>query len=209
MPATFFTIERQTRRVESVVSGIIGGVLATIPWFLTYFAVMCFYPNPDVLGASVPWLAMMQGTAGPVVIAIFGIVMGWTLIETSTGIIHAALERVNNGLKEAHKPPMTGKQQAILTIIVLVGSMVLSKVGIIDLIATVYNALSYAFLAIYVLPLITVGVYKRSMQFPQHRSMQSDTPKEFFNTGKNLHPYIHPNKIHPKERRYLRVSLFF
>ena len=155
MPATFFTIERQTRRVESVVSGIIGGVLATIPWFLTYFAVMCFYPNPDVLGASVPWLAMMQGTAGPVVIAIFGIVMGWTLIETSTGIIHAALERVNNGLKEAHKPPMTGKQQAILTIIVLVGSMVLSKVGIIDLIATVYNALSYAFLAIYVLPLIT------------------------------------------------------
>ena len=38
--------------------------------------------------------------------------------------------------------------------------MVLSKVGIIDLIATVYNALSYAFLAIYVLPLITVGVYK-------------------------------------------------
>ena len=160
MPATFFTIERQTRRVESVVSGIIGGVLATIPWFLTYFAVMCFYPNPDVLGASVPWLAMMQGTAGPVVIAIFGIVMGWTLIETSTGIIHAALERVNNGLKEAHKPPMTGKQQAILTIIVLVGSMVLSKVGIIDLIATVYNALSYAFLAISVLPLITVGVYK-------------------------------------------------
>lgn len=160
MPATFFTIERQTKRVESVVSGIIGGVLATIPWFLTYFAVMCFYPNPDVLGASVPWLAMMQGTAGPVVIAIFGIVMGWTLIETSTGIIHAALERVNNGLKEAHKPPMTGKQQAILTIIVLVGSMVLSKVGIIDLIATVYNALSYAFLAIYVLPLITVGVYK-------------------------------------------------
>ena len=160
MPATFFTIERQTRRVESVVSGIIGGVLATIPWFLTYFAVMCFYPNPDVLGASVPWLSIMQGTAGPVVIAIFGIVMGWTLIETSTGIIHAALERVNNGLKEAHKPPMTGKQQAILTIIVLVGSMVLSKVGIIDLIATVYNALSYAFLAIYVLPLITVGVYK-------------------------------------------------
>lgn len=160
MPATFFTIERQTRRVESVVSGIIGGVLATIPWFLTYFAVMCFYPNPDVLGASVPWLAMMQGTAGPVVIAIFGIVMGWTLIETSTGIIHAALERVNNGLKEAHRPPMTGKQQAILTIIVLVGSMVLSKVGIIDLIATVYNALSYAFLIIYVLPLITVGVYK-------------------------------------------------
>ena len=64
---------------------------------------------------------------------------------------------------------MTGKQQAILTIIVLVGSMVLSKVGIIDLIATVYNALSYAFLAIYVLPLITVGVYKSASCARQKR----------------------------------------
>lgn len=160
LPASFFTVERQTRRCESIVSGIIGGVLATVPWFLTYFAIMCFYPNPDVLGASVPWLAMMQGTAGPVVIAIFGIVMGWTLIETSTGIIHAALERVNNGLHEMKKPPMTNKQQVVLTVVILVGSMILSKVGIIDLIATVYNALSYAFLIIYVLPLITVGVYK-------------------------------------------------
>ena len=160
LPASFFTIERQTKRSESFISGIIGGLLATIPWFLTYFAIMCFYPNPDVLGASVPWLTMMQGTAGPVVIAIFGIVMGWTLIETSTGIIHAAIERVNNGLKEAHKPTMTSKQQALVTIVVLVGSMILSKVGIIDLIATVYNALSYVFLAIYVLPLFTVGIYK-------------------------------------------------
>lgn len=160
IPASFFTVQRQTRRVESVTSGIIGGVLATIPWFLTYFAVMCFYPNPDVMGASVPWLAMMQGTAGPVVIAIFGIVMGWTLIETSTGIIHAAIERINNGLKEAHRSPMTNKQQATVTIVVLIGSMVLSKVGIIDLIATVYTTLSYVFLAIYVLPLMTVGVYK-------------------------------------------------
>lgn len=160
LPASFFTIERQTRRVESIVSGLIGGILATIPWFLTYFALMCFYPSEEVMGASVPWLSMMQGTAGPVVIAIFGVVMGWTLIETSTGIIHAAIERINNGFKEANKPPMTSKQQVVLTVIVLVGSMVLSKVGIIDLIATVYNALSYIFLAIYVLPLFTVGIYK-------------------------------------------------
>ncbi len=160
LPSTFFTIERQTRRVESIVSGIVGGVLATVPWFLTYFAIMCFYPNPNILGAEVPWLVMMQDTAGPVVIAIFGIVMGWTLIETSTGIIHAAIERVNTGLKEMKKPPMTSKQQVTLTIVVLIGSMLLSRVGIIDLIATVYNALSYAFLVIYVLPLITVGVYK-------------------------------------------------
>ncbi len=160
VPSSFFTIKRQTKTSESIISGIIGGILMTIPWFLTYFAVMCFYPNEDVLAASVPWLSMMQGVAGPVVIGIFGIVMGWTLIETSTGIIHACIERVNNGLGELHKNEMTRPQQAILTLIILIGAMILSRIGIIDLIATVYNGLAYAFLIIYVVPLLTVGVYK-------------------------------------------------
>ncbi len=160
VPSSFFTIKRQTKTSASIISGIIGGILMTIPWFLTYFAVMCFYPNEDVLAASVPWLSMMQGVAGPVVIGIFGIVMGWTLIETSTGIIHACIERVNNGLGELHKNEMTRPQQAILTLVILIGAMILSRIGIIDLIATVYNGLAYAFLIIYVVPLLTVGVYK-------------------------------------------------
>lgn len=160
VPSSFFTIKRQTKTSESIISGVIGGILMTIPWFLTYFAVMCFYPNEEVLGASVPWLSMMQGVAGPVVIGIFGIVMGWTLIETSTGIIHACIERVNNGLEELHKNQMSRPQQAILTLVILIGAMILSRIGIIDLIATVYNGLAYAFLIIYVVPLLTVGVYK-------------------------------------------------
>jgi len=160
VPSSFFTIKRQTKTSESIISGIIGGVLMTVPWFLTYFAVMCFYPNEEVLGASVPWLSMMQGVAGPVVIGIFGIVMGWTLIETSTGIIHACIERVNNVLGELHKNEMTRSQQSILTLGILIGAMILSRIGIIDLIATVYNGLAYAFLIIYVVPLLTVGVYK-------------------------------------------------
>ena len=134
VPSSFFTIKRQTKTSESIISGIIGGVLMTVPWFLTYFAVMCFYPNEEVLGASVPWLSMMQGVAGPVVIGIFGIVMGWTLIETSTGIIHACIERVNNGLGELHKNEMTRSQQSILTLGILIGAMILSRIGIIDLI---------------------------------------------------------------------------
>jgi len=42
----------------------------------------------------------------------------------------------------------------------LIGAMIFSKIGIIDLIAKFYNALAYAFIAIYLLPLLTVGVYK-------------------------------------------------
>ena len=160
-PASFFTIKRQTSRKQSVIAGIIAGFLTTVPWFLTYFAVMGFYPSEDVLGASVPWLVMMASSdAGVLVIAFFGIVMGWTLIETSTGVIHALIERINGALEDSNKNHLTRPQQAIVTIIILVGAMFLSSVGIIDLISKGYNACAYGFLLIYLLPLITVGVYK-------------------------------------------------
>lgn len=61
----------------------------TVPWFITYFAFMGYYPDPDVLGATVPWLVILKQVGGTWTIILFGIVMGWTLIETSTGIIHA------------------------------------------------------------------------------------------------------------------------
>lgn len=172
VPASFFTLKRQTKRKEAVVSGLIAGVLMTVPWFLTYFAVMCYYPDEAVLGASVPWLAMMQGIAGPVVIGIFGVVMGWTLIETSTGIIHALIERVNGGLTDMGKNKMTRPQQAGVTLVVLIGAVFLSRVGIIDLIAKFYNGLAYAFIVIYLLPLLTVGVYKIVKKSKEEKAKQ-------------------------------------
>ena len=191
------------------------------PWFLTYFAVMCFYPNPDVLRCKRTLAGNDAGNRKPVVIAIFGIVMGWTLIETSTGIIHAALERVNNGLKEAHKPPMT-RQTA--------GNPDYHRSG--WLYGSVQgwhhrpdrNGLQRIVLR-FPCNLCTASDYsrriqnlqaaqgrkrknRRSMQFPQHRSMQSDTPKEFLTQVRiYIHIYIQTKYI--KERRYLRVSLFF
>lgn len=109
IPAGLFTLRSQTKRSEAVISGVIGAMLMVIPWFLTYFAIMCYYPNPDVLGASVPWLVMLQSISSSTLpVLIFGIVAGWTLIETATGMIHALTERMDQGMKEAGKPPLSG-----------------------------------------------------------------------------------------------------
>lgn len=159
-PASFFTLRRQTTRKETVWAGIISGLLMTIPWFLTYFAVMGFYPSQDVLGASVPWLVMMQDIAGPGIIVVFGVVVGWTLIETSTGIIHGLIERINAGLVEAGRPAFTPKQNAMVTVGVLITATVMAKVGIIDLIAKGYTAMAYGMIIVYALPLVTIGLYK-------------------------------------------------
>ncbi|MFS8533470.1 hypothetical protein, partial [Sphaerobacter thermophilus] len=55
-PAALFTVRRQTSMRDSVVAALFGGVLMTFPWFLTYFALMGFYPDDAIFDASVPWL---------------------------------------------------------------------------------------------------------------------------------------------------------
>ncbi|CAH2213346.1 YkvI family membrane protein [Tepidibacter aestuarii] len=159
-PAALFTLKRQSTRKETIIAGILSGFFMTIPWFLTYFSIMGFYPSKVVLEASVPWLQMLNGLGGTWVIVLFGIVIGWTLIETSTGMIHAFVERVNTGLKEIGKNPLTDKQNALLTITVLIIAMGLSKIGIIDLIAKGYTMMAYGMIAVYAIPLVTIGLYK-------------------------------------------------
>lgn len=160
IPASFFTLKRQTKRKETVISGLIAGILMTIPWFLTYFSVLGFYPSKDILTSPVPWISMMQDISGPIIISLLGLIIGWTLIETSTGIIHALIERIDTGLAEAGKAELKPTQKSIITIIVLILATVFSKFGIIDLIAKGYTFMAYGFIIIYLIPLLTIGLYK-------------------------------------------------
>ena len=161
IPAGLFTLRAQTKRSESIISGIIGALLMTIPWFLTYFAVMGYYPDDSIIGASVPWLVMLQSVSDSnIPVLVFGVVAGWTLIETATGMIHALLERLDHSLEEKNQEPLSPKKRGIITAAILVVAIFFSKIGIINLISMGYSALAYGFILFYLLPLVTVGLYK-------------------------------------------------
>lgn len=97
--AALFTLECQRTVKDTLIGGIVAGVLMTVTWFLTYYALMGHYPDKSVFAADVPWLEILSGY-GLWVAVLFGLVVGWTLIETATGMIHAFLHRENHNLEE-------------------------------------------------------------------------------------------------------------
>ncbi len=151
-PASFFTYRNIEKRSESILAGILSGLLMTIPWFLTYFAIMAFYPDKQVLGAGVPWLLMLQNFHPAFIIA-FSIVVGWTLIETATGMIHGFIGRVDNELKQKGRP-LKKINKAYISLAALFVALLLSQVGIIDLVAKGYALMAYAMIAVYALPVL-------------------------------------------------------
>lgn len=157
-PSALFTVKRQRNIKETLSAGIIAGVLMTVPWFLTYFSLMGYYPDASVMNATVPWLEMLAGF-GNIVVIVFGIVVGWTLIETATGMIHALNERINQSLVNANKRPLSDANRGTIALIALVLSMGLAQVGIIDLIATGYTIMGYGMIAVFAVPLIVKGFW--------------------------------------------------
>ncbi len=165
-PAVFFALHRQETHRESVVSGVLAGTLMTLPFALTYVAFMGFYPAESVMGASVPWLPVLNSVGGTGLVVFYGVVMGWTLIETSVGLIHALISRLDENIEDIGFGPLEGQtglskmQSGGLAVGVLVGALLLSRVGIIALVAQGYTLMAYFFIALFAIPLLTVGVLR-------------------------------------------------
>lgn len=155
----FFTCEKLHTRKETLLSGFLAGFIILIPWVLTYLALMAYYPSESVLGAGVPWLIMMMDV-NAVVVIIFGLIAGWTLIATTVGVMNGLTDRIDKQLAEKNKPPMKGRTRVIITLAYLIGAVVMSRFGIIDLVNKGYTAMSYGMIISFAVPLLTVGVYK-------------------------------------------------
>lgn len=180
-PAVLFTLGRQTSRRQTLVAALVAGLMMTLPFALTWLCLMAFYPSPEVMDAAVPWLPMLDAVGGGAVVAVFGVVMGWTLLETSVGLIHALLDRIDEDLKSSDveipgpgSPPagegagagtaarggLSRLQSGLLGAGILVAAAALSRVGIIALVARGYTFMGYLFIALFGVPLLTVGLWR-------------------------------------------------
>lgn len=163
IPMGMFSLTRQTKRKETLVSGMIAGLLMVIPWFLSYFAMMCFYGDTSIVGADVatPWMEMIKAVnGGPALMGLFSIVMGWTLVETATGCIHMIIDRFDVALAERGNAKMSDRKRGLITVATLVAALLLSRIGVVTLIEKGYSYLSYGFILFYLLPTLIIGGYK-------------------------------------------------
>lgn len=160
LPTTLFVLDAQTSRRETLGAGIVAGALVMIPFSLTWLCLLGFYPDPQVIDAPVPWIRMLSLSAPGWVLLLYGLVIVWTLVETCTGFIHAILDRIDAGLNELRGNGLKPLQSGAVAAGVLILAGILSRFGIIDLIAKGYTAMAYGFLLLMALPLVTVGLYR-------------------------------------------------
>jgi uncharacterized membrane protein YkvI len=144
---------------DAVIAGTIAGPLTMIPALLFFVPMVAFYP--EVQSATLPSDFLLQRIGIPAFHILFQAMIFSALLESGTSSVHAINERIDHVWTARRGTPLTHRQRLSIALTVIVICMFLaSRFGLVALIATGYRALSYVLLATFILPLVTVGVWK-------------------------------------------------
>ena len=157
IPGLLFVVRHIGTRREAVSAGLLAGPIAIIPGLLFYLAMAGQYP--EILDRAVPANALLELLGMRWFQLAFQLVLFGTLIETGAGMIHAVNERIAPVYARRTTSMPAGLRTGI-GLGLLAGGAVIAQFGLIDLIARGYGTMTWIFLAIYVVPVLTVGVWK-------------------------------------------------
>jgi uncharacterized membrane protein YkvI len=156
IPAVFFALRDVETRREAVTAGLLTGPIAIIPALLFVIAMSAHYPA--ILERPVPANLVLEALGSRTLQLTYQIVLFGTLIETGTGLIHAVNERIAGVYREKGRE-MPKLLRPVTATALLVAGAGLASFGLIGLIARGYGTLTWCFLVIFVIPILTWGVY--------------------------------------------------
>lgn len=161
-----------TSQRDALVAGLIAGPLTMLPAILFFVAMMAFYP---AIGAeTLPSDFLLRQMAVPGFHVVFQLMIFVALLESGVGAIHAINERIAGALEARSRPKPGAMARAAIGAVILTGCMfVAARIGLVDLIASGYRFLAWLFLAVYVVPLLTLGFYRLIVT---HRPSHSEMP---------------------------------
>ena len=161
VPAILYTVRECETRKQAVLCGLLAGIIGVVPAFLLLLA----------MGGALPeavFNANNNGTAVSAIFAkldmrwlyvIFEIVLFGTLIETGSGFIKAVDDRIEISAAKSGEATPTWVRPVVAVGLTLLGVAV-STFGLTGLIAKGYGTICWGFLIVYVIPMLTLGIYK-------------------------------------------------
>jgi uncharacterized membrane protein YkvI len=119
---------------------------------------------PEIGDQSVPAIYLMALMNIPWLEVIFQIVVFGTFIETGAALLHAVNERLDKTYEDRGQNVPRIARPIVAVIILSIAIFAATEIGIIDLIGSGYNFLTLVFIAVLIVPLLTVGVRKIILQ---------------------------------------------
>lgn len=157
IPAVLFCIRHLTSRREALIAGALGGPLGMLPAVVFYIAMMGYYH--EIGAEALPSAFLLAKLNAPWFEWAFQIAVLLTLVDTGVALLHAINERVARAYEERQQQMPRILRPALAIFIMTVSVYAAASIGLIDLIAKGYGLLTYAFIVLLIVPVLTVGIW--------------------------------------------------
>jgi len=146
-----------TSRRDAIIAGAICGPLTMLPALLFFMAAIAFHPQ--IMDATLPSDFLLQRLGMPLFHLVFQVMVFSALLESGASAVHAFNERVDHAWQRHRGAPLGPRPRFAIALALLVTCMFLAGAfGLVELIGKGYRALAFILLAIYVVPLATIGL---------------------------------------------------
>ena len=158
LPAVLFCIRYLKRPRETLVAGFLAGPLGMLPGVLFYIAMIGYHE--ELATVSLPSAFLLGKLGAPWFEWAFQIAVLLTLVDTGVALLHSINERVAKIYEEKARPMPRLLRPALAVGIMVVSVYAAAGIGLIDLIAKGYGYLTYAFIALLIVPVLTIGLWR-------------------------------------------------
>ena len=148
-----------TSNRDAVVAGLLAGPLAMLPAALFFTCMVAFLPG--IASATLPSDYMLQRLDLPLFHLLFQLMIFSALLESGASSVHAINERIARAVRIRRNAELGRRMRLAISVALLLFCMVLAdRFGLVALIANGYRALAYILLAVFIVPLLTLGVWR-------------------------------------------------
>lgn len=164
IPAIIFVARHVHSRRAGLVAGLLAGPIGMFPAVLLFLSLAAHYPA--IVDEPLPANYLLGMLGAGWLQLVFQLVLFGTLVETGAGMIHAVNERISGAFADRNREMPRLVRPATALVLLAIGAA-LSSFGLIDLIARGYGTITWGFLLFFVLPVLTVGLYRVVRGGPQ------------------------------------------
>jgi uncharacterized membrane protein YkvI len=157
MPICIYVARNFRSRSEALIAGALVGPLILLPGLTLSIGLAAFYPA--VLSAPIPISVVVTALQVPGLAIAVQLVILTALLKSAVGLLNGVNERVARAVQDkgGAMPPWTRAVAALIAMIVAV--FLSAWFGIIELIKHGYRFSSYFFVVVFLLPLLTRGLW--------------------------------------------------
>ncbi len=160
---------------NALLAGALAGPLAMLPALLFFICMIAYYPQ--IGAAALPSDYLLHRLNFPAFHYLFQLMIFLALLESGTGCVHAFNERVAQAYAARRGRSLTNAARLSVTAVLLLGSIFLAaRFGLVTLIARGYRGLAYLFLAVFVVPVMTVGIRQLLARYAKSANVGESSP---------------------------------